>query len=106
MFKFEFYLLLAFLAWNLYEECQAEDTPQFRCILSDQENQCSAFCFSKLKALISHLELHEQEWSLRDAYTLNATQERLDRMEQQQANIASRLLDIKSALETIRNTQH
>ncbi|KAH8333887.1 hypothetical protein KR059_004324 [Drosophila kikkawai] len=107
MFKFGIYLIVALLAWNLYEESEAEsqDVPQFRCLLRDPENQCAGFCFSRLKRLISHLALHEQEWSLRDAFTLNATQERLDRMELQQAKIESGLANIQAALDMIRESQ-
>uniref|UniRef100_A0A6P4F5N9 Lithostathine-1-alpha-like n=1 Tax=Drosophila rhopaloa TaxID=1041015 RepID=A0A6P4F5N9_DRORH len=80
MFKFEIYLVYAFVGCNLYSIVKSQENVDSVCILKDAPSQCGAFCLSAQRPFIDHnYKVQRQMDSISEI--LNENQKRVDRME-------------------------
>ncbi|XP_044316117.1 hepatic lectin-like [Drosophila rhopaloa] len=81
MFKFEIYLVYAFVVCNLYSIVKSQENVDSVCILKDAPSQCGAFCLSAQRPFIDHnYKVQRQMDSISEI--LNENQKRLDRIEE------------------------
>ncbi|XP_017071967.1 uncharacterized protein LOC108108426 [Drosophila eugracilis] len=100
MAKSHIFLLIVFLSYHLYESfAERRESGQSVCLLHDPPNQCGEFCLTALKPMLDHIAFHQKEWSTCDQQKLNETQDRINRIEDQQKVLLDNLSKLDKSLE-------
>ncbi|XP_017072249.1 accessory gland protein Acp29AB-like [Drosophila eugracilis] len=100
MVRSHIFLLIVFLSYHLYESfAERRESGQSVCLLHDPPNQCGEFCLTALKPMLDHIAFHQKEWSTCDQQKLNETQEKINRIEEQQKVLLDNLSKLDKSLE-------